>query len=114
MGLYPFNPNIQMGWVIGEFMDMDKNCHLTHYHKNKATLHSWWSGTELGIFVWGSQVATLIYLSRQPSHTHIHKLFYYTHTLFYLISYIYTYTKQQQKEFSNFNQNYVWWRSFIK
>ena len=76
MGLYPFNPNIQMGWVIGGFMDMDKNCHLTHYHKNKAT--------------WGGQVATLIYLSRQPSHTHIHTLFYYIHTFLFDKLYIYT------------------------
>ena len=83
MGLYPFNPNIQMGWVIGEFMDMDKNCHLTHYHKNKATLHSWWSGTELGIFVWGSQVATLIYLSRQ---TPIYK---YTHVFFIIYTHFF-------------------------
>ena len=35
MGLYLFNPNIQMGWVktyqirwiMGGFMDMDKICH---------------------------------------------------------------------------------------
>ena len=35
MGLYPFDPNIQMGWVktypnkvgYGWFMDIDKNCH---------------------------------------------------------------------------------------
>ena len=31
--------------------------------------HAWRAGAEPGIFVWGGQVATLIYLSRQP-HTH--------------------------------------------
>ena len=56
-----------------------------------------------GIFVWGGQVATLIYLSRQP-HTHIYIRFFIIYTFFYLISYIYTHTKQQQKELSNFNQ----------
>ena len=30
------------------------------------------------IFVWGGQVATLIYLSRQLSHTHIHTFLLYT------------------------------------
>ena len=42
----------------------------------------------------------LIYLSRQhPSPPPPH---------FYLISYTYTHTQQKKKEFSIFNQNYVW------
>ena len=51
------------------------------------------------IFVWGGQVATLIYLSRQLlTHTYIHMLFfYYIHTLFYLIGYIYTHTQQTKR-----------------
>ena len=48
MGLYPFNPNIkwtglrliQIKWVMGRFMDMDKNCHPypLPYHSIVATL----------------------------------------------------------------------------
>ena len=56
------------------------------------------SGVEPGIFVWRGQVAALIYLSRQP-HTHIYTnvFFYYTHTFFYLISYIYMHTQKKKK-----------------
>mgnify|MGYP007054604674 CR=1 FL=1 len=53
-------------------------------------------------FYLGGQVETLIYLSKQP-HIHIHIRFFIIYTLFYLISYIYTHTKQQQKELNNFN-----------
>ena len=60
------------------------------------------AGAEPRIFVWEGQVATLIYLSRQASHTHIfiyiHMLFYYIYTLFYLISYIYTHTQPKKKK----------------
>ena len=44
------------------------------------------------IFVWGGQVATLIYLSRQLlTHTYIHMLFfYYIHTFLFDKLYIYT------------------------
>ena len=48
MGLYLFNPNIkwtglrfiQIKWVMGRFMDMDKNCHPypLPYHSIVATL----------------------------------------------------------------------------
>ena len=64
-------------------------------------------GAELGIFVLGEGgVVALIYLSKQLPHTvtHIytHTLFYYIYTyintLFYLISYIYAHTQQQQKK----------------
>ena len=65
------------------------------------------SGAELGIFGLGGQVTILIYLSRQPPHTHIHALFYYINILFYLISYIYIHTQPKKKELSIFNQNYV-------
>ena len=76
-------------------------------------------------FCLGGQVATLIYLSTQPpTHTYI-----YTHTHFFIIYtliciytflfdklYIYTHPtiKIKNKKLSIFNQNYVWWRSFIK
>ena len=47
-------------------------------------------GAEPGIFVWGGQVATLIYLSRQP-HIHIYiSFFYYIHTFLFDKLYIYT------------------------
>ena len=36
-------------------------------------------GAELRIFIWGL-VAVLIYLLKQPTHTHIQTLFYYIHT----------------------------------
>ena len=64
-------------------------------------------GAKPGIFVLGGQVATLIYLSKQPSytyiyiHTHAHFLLYtHTHiyTLFYLISYINTPTQHQKEK----------------
>ena len=49
-------------------------------------------GAELGIFIWGSQVAALIYLSKQPpTYTYTHAFLLYTY-FFYLISYIYIYT----------------------
>ena len=51
-------------------------------------------GAEPGIFVWGGQVAILIYLSRQP-HILIYIRFFIVYTLFYLISYRHTHTKQQ-------------------
>ena len=60
------------------------------------------------IFVWGGQVATLIYLSRQLSHRHIHTLFYYIHNFLLDKLYIYTHQTTKKKEFCNFNQNYVW------
>ena len=47
------------------------------------------AGMEPENFVWEFQVATLIYLSRQP-HIHIYIHFFIIYTLFYLISYIYT------------------------
>ena len=50
-------------------------------------------GVKLGIFVWGDQVTTLIYLLRQPPSPHT-----YIHTRFYLINYIYTHTQQQKKK----------------
>ena len=56
-------------------------------------------GAESEIFVWRGQVARLIYLSRQlppPQHTH----FFIIYTLFYFISYIYTHTQQQKKNFA--------------
>ena len=52
-------------------------------------------GAELGNFVWRGQIATLIYLSKQPpTHTHIHMLFFitYTHTSLFDKLYIYTHT----------------------
>ena len=48
------------------------------------------AGAELRIFVWGGQVATLIYLSRQPPHTHIHAFLLYTDTFLFDKLYIYT------------------------
>ena len=66
--------------------------------------------TELEI--WGAQIATLIYISRQPppnTHTHTHTYIYidthtcffliYRHT-FYFISYIYIHTKKKSLVFS--------------
>ena len=47
------------------------------------------TGAESENFVWGGQVATLIFLSRQP-HIHIYIHCFIIFTLFYLISYIYT------------------------
>ena len=71
-------------------------------------------GAESRIFIWGGQIAALIYLSKQPpTFTYTHVFLLYTH-FFYLISYIYTHTKKKKKELSIFNQNYVWWRFFIK
>ena len=78
-------------------------------------------GAKPGIFIWRGQVATLIYLSKQPSHTYIYThtcafFIIYTHThiytLFYLISYIHTPTQHQKKKkkkkgLSTFNQSYV-------
>lgn len=64
-------------------------------------------GAELGIFVWGVQVATLIYLSRQP-HTHINThAFFIIYTHFFLFDKLYIYTHPTKKELNIFNQNYV-------
>ena len=73
------------------------------------------SGAELGIFIWGGQVAALIYLSKQPhTYTYTHAFLLYTHFLFDKL-YIYIYTHQKKKKkLSIFNQNYVWWQFFIK
>ena len=57
-------------------------------------------GVKLGIFVWGDQVTTLIYLSRQPP-THI-----YTHTFLFDKLYLYTHPTKK-KVFNIFNQNFV-------
>ena len=55
---------------------------------------------ESGIFVWTGQVARLIYLSRQPPPPPLpHTLFYYIHPFFF-VSYIYTHTQQQKKNFA--------------
>ena len=48
-------------------------------------------------FLFEGQVATLIYLLRQPPHTHIF-IHIYIHTLFYLTSYIYTHTQLKKKK----------------
>ena len=71
------------------------------------------SRVELGIFVWGGQVAILIYLSRQLSYTYIYThvfLLYihtYIHTFLFGKLYIYTHPKKKKK-ISIFNQNYIW------
>ena len=47
MSLYPFNPNIWMGWfktiqirwVMGGFIDMDKNCH--HHKESSGPRRNW-------------------------------------------------------------------------
>ena len=60
------------------------------------------TGVESRIFILRGQIAALIYLSRQ--------LFIQTYKhIFFII-----YTHQKKKKTSIFNQNYVWWRSFIK
>ena len=51
MSLYPFNPNIQMGWVktyqirwvMGGFMDMDKICHPYSQGMDAGKPHTQWS-----------------------------------------------------------------------
>ena len=60
-----------------------------------------WAGAEPRIFIWGGQVAALIYLSKQPpTYTYTHA-FFIIYTFFYLISYIYiyiyTHTKKKKK-----------------
>ena len=62
-----------------------------------------------------SQVAALIYLSRQSPYIYTHTCFViiYTHIyiyIFYSISYIYIHTHptKKKKNLSIFNQNYVW------
>ena len=62
------------------------------------------------------KVVALIYLSRQLLDTYLYTNFLlyihiHIHTLFYLISYIYTHTQPKKKYF---NENYVRWWSFIK
>ena len=50
------------------------------------------------IFIWGGQVATLIYLSKQPlTYTYTH-VFFIIYIFFYLISYIYIYTHTPKKK----------------
>ena len=53
------------------------------------------AGAEPRIFVWEGQVATLIYLSRQASHTHI---FIYIHTFLFDKLYIYTHPTKKKKK----------------
>ena len=64
---------------------------------------------ELEIFIWGGQIAVLIYLSKQPP------TYTYTHAFLFDKLYIYIYTHQKKKKkLSIFNQNYVWWKFLIK
>ena len=44
----------------------------------------------------GPSCNTNIFIKATP-HTHIHTFFYYIHTLFYLMSYIYTHTQKKKK-----------------
>ena len=63
------------------------------------------AGAEPRIFVWEGQVATLIYLSRQASHTHIfiyiyiytHAFLLYIHTFLFDKLYIYTHPTKKKK-----------------
>ena len=64
------------------------------------------AGAEPRIFVWEGQVATLIYLSRQASHTHIyiytHVFLLYIHTFLFDKLYIYTHpTKKKNYYFQS-------------
>ena len=65
----------------------------------KGLEEEWWgTGAEPGIFIWGGQVAALIYLSKQPpTYTYTHAFLLYTHFLFdKLYIYIYTHTKKKK------------------
>ena len=64
-------------------------------------------GAKPGIFIWRGQVATLIYLSKQPSHTYIYihthaRFLLYTHTHTYIHTFLfdklYTYTHPTPKK----------------
>ena len=84
----------------------------------------WWSQKFL---FGGSSCSTNIFI-KITLHTHIYTytLFYYIYThiythIFYFISYIYIYIyiyththPTTTKKLSIFNQNYIWWRYFIK
>ena len=60
----------------------------------------------------GSRCNSNIFIKITP-HIHIHTLFYYIHSFLFDKLYIYTH-QTTTKELSNFNQNYVRWRSYIK
>ena len=66
-------------------------------------LHILNAGAEPGIFIWGGQVATLIYLSKQPpTCTYTHAFLLYTHVFLfdklYIYIYIYTHTHTPKKK----------------
>ena len=49
------------------------------------------------IFIWRDQVATLIYLSKQPQHTHIYTHLLIIHTFLFDKLYIYTHPTKKKK-----------------
>ena len=77
----------------------------------------WWSRK----FLFGESSCSTNIFIKITLHTHIYTymLFYYIYThIFYFISYIYiyihTHTPNNNTKLSIFNQNYIWWRYFIK
>ena len=87
-----------------------------------VSLGAWYTHTHTYIYIYiyrswvrnfcsRGHVAASIYLSKQP-HTYI--FIFHTNTFIFDKLYIYIHMPKKKKEFSIFNQIYIWWQFFIK